>query len=374
MTNPILRRTPLHRLLVAWLLTAAVLSGCKNDQTEATKSAGSSKPALTVSLTTPETIDWPKRLAANGDIAAWQESVISAEISNYRLTQVLVNVADSVQKGQLLARISSDTVAAELAQTRAAVAEAEAALSEAKANAERALRLQESGFYSAQQGKQFLTGEQTAKARLDAARARAHTDELRLAQTHVLAPDDGVISARTATLGSLAQSGQELFRLIRGGRFEWRAEVTEANLGWIKPGGEATLTLPGGETIRGRVRAVAPTIDPKTRNGLVYVDLPPSKATRAGMFAQGEFGLGRAPALTLPATAVVSRDGFAYVFRLESADPQGLGKVAQVKVELDRRIGDRVEIVSGLAREARVVATGAGFLADGDTVQIVGNK
>jgi multidrug efflux pump subunit AcrA (membrane-fusion protein) len=92
------------------------------------------------------------------------------------------------------------------------------------------------------------------------------------------------------------------------------------------------------------------------------------------MFAQGEFGLGRAPALTLPTTAVVSRDGFAYVFRLESADPKGLGKVAQVKVELDRRIGDRVEIVSGLAREARVVATGAGFLADGDTVQIVGNK
>lgn len=374
--HPIKTHTPFKThipFVAALLIAAAVASGCNNDRDTGAKPAIAPKPALTVSLTTPNTIEWASTLAANGDIAAWQEAVIGAEISNYRLTQVLVNVGDLVKKGQVLARISSDTVAAELAQTRAAVAESEAALAEAKANAERARRLQTEGFYSAQMGNQYLTGEQTARARLDAARARAHADELRLAKTHVLAPDDGVISARIATAGSLAQSGQELFRLIRGGRLEWRAELAEADLGRLKPGDAATLTLPGGEAIRGRVRAVAPTVDPKTRNGLVYVDLP-AGAARAGMFARGEFQLGQSPALSLPQTAVVARDGFAYVFRLENADKADLGKVAQTKIEIGRRIGDRIEVVAGLTPGTRVVATGAGFLADGDTVRIVATK
>jgi len=357
-------------------LASAMLAGCNNEPAADAKPEDASKPALTVSLAVPETLDWPRRLPANGDIAAWQESVISAEISNYRLTEVLVNVSDRVKKGQVLARISSDTVAAELAQTRAAVAEAEAALVEAIANAERARQLQQSGFYSLQQGNQFLTGEQTARARLDAAKAKARADEIRLAQTRILAPDDGIISARTASQGALAQSGQELFRLIRGGRLEWRAEIPEADMGSIKPGGVAKLTLPGGTVLQGRVRALAATVDPKTRNGLVYVDLPAGPAdvegaARAGMFAQGEFDLGSAPALTLPQTAVVARDGFNYVFRLEATDKTGLGKVAQSKLTLARRIGDRVEVVAGLAPDAKVVATGAGFLADGDTVRVV---
>jgi len=175
-----------------------------------------------------------------------------------------------------------------------------------------------------------------------------------------------VISARSATVGSLTQSGQELFRLIRGGRLEWRAEVPSADLGKIKAGVVATLTAPGGETVKGTVRAVSPSVDPQTRNGLVYVDLPAMSAVRAGMFARGEFSLAQSPALTLPQAAVVLREGFAYIFRMDGAD-----RVAQAKVDLGRRVGERVEIVSGLAPDARVVATGAGFLADGDVVKVV---
>ena len=128
----------------------------------------------------------------------------------------------------------------------------------------------------------------------------------------------------------------------------------------------ATLTAPGGEVVKGAVRAVAPSVDPQTRSGLIYVDLPASGAVRAGMFARGEFQLAQSPALTLPQSALVLREGFAYVFRLE-----GEGRVAQTKVELGRRLGERVEIVSGLDAAARVVESGAGFLADGDAVKVV---
>jgi RND family efflux transporter MFP subunit len=328
--------------------------------------ASAARPALTVGLTTPQTLDWPQSLPANGNVVAWQEAVIGAEIANYRITEVRVQVGDVVKKGQALARIANDTVASELAEAKASVAELEASAAEAKANAERARELREKGFYSSQLNTQYQTAQHTAQARLAAGQARLQSVALKMDKTSVLAPDDGVISARNATVGSLTQSGQELFRLIRGGRLEWRAEVPSADLARVKPGAVALLTAPGGETVKGTVRAVAPSIDPQTRNGLVYVDLPASPVVRAGMFARGEFELGRAPALTLPQTAVVLREGFAYVFRLEGED-----RVAQNKVGLGRRTGDRVEVISGLQPGMRVVESGAGFLADGDAVKVV---
>jgi RND family efflux transporter MFP subunit len=294
-------------------------------------------------------------------------AVIGAEIGGHRLTEVLVNVGDKVKKGQALARISSDTIAAELAQSRAALAEAEATLAEAHANADRARQIQHTGAFSEQQIAQFLTAEQTARARVTAAKARVHADEVRLGQTRVLAPDDGVISARTATVGATPQPGQELFRLIRGGRLEWRAEVTATELPRIKPGMAASIIPPGAseQRIQGKVRMVAPTVDPQTRNAIVYVDLPAGTA-RAGMFARGEFELGQVTALTLPQSAVVMREGFSYVYRVGPDN-----KVVQTKVSTGRRLGERVEITGGLERDARVVASGGGFLADGDMVRIV---
>ena len=277
-----------------------------------------------------------------------------------------VNVGDVVKKGQVLARIASDTAASELAEAQASVAELDASAAEAKGNAERAKELKEKGFYSSQLNTQYQTAQNTAQARLAAARARQQAADLKMSKTAVLAPDDGVISARSATVGSLTQTGQELFRLIRGGRLEWRAEVPSADLGKVKAGVVAMLTAPGGETVKGTVRTVSPSVDPQTRNGLVYVDLPVTSAVRAGMFARGEFSLAQSPALTLPQSAVVLREGFGYVFRMEGED-----RVAQAKVVLGRRLGERIEILSGLEPTARVVATGAGFLADGDVVKVV---
>lgn len=358
-------------VLAVLAIGGAVVAAAQDGKAAAKSDAkGGARPALTVVLVTPQTQDWPMTLAANGNIVAWQEAVIGPEIGGNRLVEVLVNVGDTVRKGQLLARIASDTVAADLAQSKAALAETQAQAAEARANAERARQIEATGALSAQQISQYVTAEQTALARVDAARAKVQADELRLAQTRVAAPDDGVVSARTATVGSLAQPGQELFRLIRGGRLEWRAEVTAAELMRIRPGLAATLVTPGGQTVAGRVRTVAPTVDPQTRTALVYVDLPAGAAAaagaRAGMFARGSFELGRASALSLPQTAVIQREGFSYAFRVDEAS-----RVVQTKVEVGRRSGDRIEITAGLTPQTRVVASGVGFLADGDRVRVV---
>lgn len=326
------------------------------------------KPALTVTAVQPQVGTLPLQISANGNVAAWQEASIGSEAAGLRLLEVRANVGDVVKKGQVLATFASESVQADVAQARANLLEAQANVLDAKGNAERARTLQNTGALSAQQINQYLTTEQVALARAEAAKATLAVQQQRLKNTQVLAPDSGTISARSATVGAVLGSGTELFRMVRQGRLEWRAEVTAAELGRVRVGGSATVRAANGTPVQGKVRMVAPTVDVQTRAGLVYVDLPASDL-KAGMYAKGDFVLGSSNALTVPQTAVVVRDGFSFVYRI-NAD----SRVAQLKVQTGRQVGDRVEITSALPADARLVAIGGGFLADGDLVRVVENS
>ncbi len=327
------------------------------------------RPALTVTTAMPHFTKWPETFCANGNVAAWQESSIGSEIGGLRLAEVRVNVGDAVQRGEVLAVFDDVTVKADVAVAAATVTEAEAGLAEARANADRAREVKMPGVISAQQISEYLVAERKAAARLQSTRAQLNSRQTRLAQTAVTAPDDGVISSRSATLGAVTSTGQELFRLIRMDRLEWRAEVPSAELPFLRIGQKAAVTAPGDLKAEGRVRIVSPTVDAQTRMGLVYVDLPGGTALKAGMFAQGVFELGQKEAMAVPQSAVVHRDGFDYVYRLSDGS-----KVLQTKVTVGRRLDHRVEIVAGLDRKARVVTSGAAFLVDGDTVRVVDDE
>ena len=328
-----------------------------------------SRPTLTVTVAKPEATELTLTLAANGNVAAWQEASVGSESTGLRLAEVRVNVGDEVKKGQLLAVFSPETVRADIAQSRASLAEARATAADAAGNAARARTLQATGALSQQQINQYQTAEQTAKARVEAAEAVLAAQEVRGRNTQVLAPDDGVISSRTATVGSVVAAGTELFRLIRQGRLEWRAEVTSAELSRIAVGTTAFVVSASGAQVRGKVRSIAPTVDPQTRAALVYVDLPnvqQNTGIKAGMFARGDFELGRSSAPTVPQSSIVPRDGFNNVFVLQPDN-----RVAQLKVQTGRRVGERVEITSALPEGAQIVVQGAGFLNDGDLVRVV---
>ncbi len=327
---------------------------------------GVAKAALTVTAVQPQSIALGLQVNANGNIAPWQEAIIGAEVNGLKLTDVRVNVGDVVKKGQVLATFSSDTARAELLQVQAAVAEAQATLAEAAANAARALSLKDTGALSAQQIAQFTTAETTAQARVAAARANVTVVQVRLNNAQLTAPDNGVISARSATVGAVVSAGAELFRMIRQSRLEWRAEVTSTEVARIKPGTEASITAASGAVMQGKVRMVAPTVDAQTRNALVYVDVPQHPDVKAGMFAKGVFALGSSTAMALPQQALVLRDGFTYALRIDASN-----KVQQIKLQTGRRVGDAVEILQGAKMDERFVATGAAFLADGDTVKVV---
>lgn len=358
-----------------WVAIALVLIGlalllASRQDKAVDKDSHTPKPALTVTTALPVQTRLPITLAANGNIVAWQEAVIGSESNGLRLSEVRVNVGDSVRAGQVLASFAAESILADVAQANANLSEAQARAAEASANAARARTLESTGALSAQQINQYFTAEQTAKAQLAASRALLSAQQLRLKQTRLLAPDSGIISARTATVGAVVAGGTELFRMIRQGRLEWRAEVTASELGRVRTGTVARVTAANGTQLVGRVRMIGPTIDPQTRAALVYVDLPRAGGSaapvKAGMFAQGEFDLGASLALTVPQQAVILRDGFSYVFRLNADN-----RVSQIKIRTGRRLADRVEVIAGLSSQTLLVVSGAGFLNDGDLVKNV---
>jgi RND family efflux transporter MFP subunit len=355
---------------LAIILPIALVVILRSGKHEDKKEVAAAKPALTITTVQPSTMRLPIRLRANGNIAAWQEAIIGSESNGLQLTDVRANIGDVVKRGQVLAVFSQASTQADVAQARANLMEAEASAAEARNNAERARTLQNTGALSTQQINQYLTAEQTAAAKVEAARAMLAVQQVRFGQTRVLAPDNGVISSRSATVGAVVGAGTELFRLIRQGRLEWRAEVTGAELGRISVGTTALITAPNGTQVKGKVRMIAPTVDPQTRYALVYVDLQPAAKNmvpaRAGMFANGEFEMGTSDALTVPQQAVVIRDGFSYVFVLNRDN-----RVVQTRIQAGRRIGDHIEVLSGLASNAVLAGSGAGFLNDGDLVSVV---
>jgi len=360
-----MKRAVRYPFIAAMLFMFGAVVTLQTNFVNAKEEARAARAALTVNTVKPTQDKWPVTIPANGSLAAWQEAVIAAETGGLRITQLLADVGSVVHRGQKLAQLAQELVLADLEQQQARVTQAKAELAEARANADRARGVIGGNTLSEQQINQYIIGQDKAQANLAAAEAQLKNPQIRLEQTNIVAVDDGVISARSATLGSVVQVGTELFRMVRQNRIEWRAEVMADQVANVRSGQKARLQLSSGESMIGAVRIVAPTFDVNTRKTLVYVDLPTSKSAHPGMFASGEILVGAAATLTLPQAAVVLRDGFSYVFEIGDAQ-----HVIRRKVTTGRRVEDRVEIVDGLAEHAVVVATGGAFLNDGDTVRI----
>ena len=348
--------------LVGLALFSLFLTSCRPK----TSAAGEGKAALTVSLVSPISTTWPERFAVSGDVSAWQESVIGAEVGGLKLEEVLVNIGDTVRKGQVLARFSEETTRADLAQTEASVAEAEANLAFYRDQAERARRLSGTGTVSREQELQYDANEQTGAAKLASAKAQLMNQQLKLRYTQVLAPDDGLISSRTATVGAVLSTGAELFRLIRQSRLEWRAEVPAERLARMSPGLEVSLQPAGAPAVVGRIRQISPVVSSATRTGLVYVDLPEPGRLKAGMYVSGQITFGDTPALHVPESVIVYRDGYQYAMKVDTAR-----RIHQLKVTVGRRQGSQVEILSGVAPGDELVASGGSFLNENDRVLVV---
>jgi HlyD family secretion protein len=355
-------------LATATLVLSSQDSGkTKGDATAAISPAASAAQStgVTVSLVAPQAMNFARAIPATGTVAARDELIIGSDAAGVRLTEVLVEVGAVVQRGQLLARGDDALLRAELAQREASTRQAQAELLQAQDNLDRAERVKDSGVYSAEALQTRRHNAMAVQAKLELAQAQRRELEVRIAQTRVLAPSAGVVSKKMATVGQVVQPGSELFRMIKDGQLEWMAELPAHSMTQVQPGASVRVRLDGGEPIDATVRLVAPTLDAATRNGLVHVALPKGTAIKAGTHANGEILIQQVRGLALPEAAVLTRDGYPFVFVV------GADNTARMKrIETGTRLRGLVEVTSGLTASDPVVGIGAGFVKDGERVRI----
>jgi HlyD family secretion protein len=301
----------ISKLAITGLLLAAgalYLTGCgKSEKAPVVAQAATSRPALTVQTTSLQEARWERTLLANGSILPWQEAIISAQIQGLRISEVKVSIGDHVKRGDVLVTLDNFAHAKE-------------------------------------------------------------ADTERAAQGRIIAPDDGVISATNANVGSMLQSGTEIFRLIRQGRLEWHADLTADELMLIRKGMNVTVSVGEGRVIKGTVRAISPSVNTQTRYGYALVTLPDSSGIIAGAYAHGIFDIsgGKRSLQSLPQSAVMQRGSMTYVLVVGSDN-----HVHEREVTVGQRVDDRIQIKQGLKANEQVVETGGAFLTEGDVVRVV---
>jgi HlyD family secretion protein len=365
--------------------------------------ASQPRPSLTVTAQPVSSKSFPKTLSVSGSLAAWDELPIAAEASGLRIDNIYVDEGDRVRKGQVLATLNDRLLKAQVNQSeariskarsgirqqQAAIREAEALKIEADRNSKRYADLVRDGAISQQEAQSRQTSAATTQAKVDSARqnlaaaqsdlmaAQADLEEVKakMSQTKILAPDNGFISKRQAKLGSVssAASASALFTMVRDGRIELNAEVSELDLTGIRSGQAVSITSDADPSKRytGKVREIAPVVDAQTRIGLVRISLPPNPELRPGMFVRGTLSLGSAPALVVPETALLFKEGKPFVFVVKGEPRQNSTVQAIARpIQTGARNGGSVEVRSGLKAGEHIILSGAGYLKDGDTVRI----
>lgn len=349
-------------------------------------------PAVTVSKVT--TNDFVETAVVSGSLIPREEILVSPEIEGLRVLQLLADEGDRVKKGDILARLVSEQIDAQIAQNQAnlarsvaaiaqaesQIAQAEAQAKEAAAQLERAEPLKKSGYLSGATYDQRESAARTTAAQLVAARdgltaakadkaqveAQGRELQWRRSNTDVTAPQDGVISRRNARMGALASSiGEPMFRIIQRGEIELDAEIVETELKNVKVGQKAVVSVPQIGDFEGKVRLVSPEVDKTTRLGRVKIFLGSNPQLRIGSYARGLIETARSRGLGIPTSAVTFDQGTNFVQVVID------NKVKKQAVRLGLISGDLVEVKEGLNNSDLVVTRAGTFLRDGDTVRPV---
>ncbi len=327
------------------------------------------KTVLTVQTQTPILKDIQLPLSLSGPLTPWQESSIQAQLPALPITNVYVDVADVVKKGQLLATLDAQSIAIEKSQLQAQLSEATSALEIATQNAQRAKALEESPALSAVQREQMLHAQKSAQAKVQALHAQLKATEIKGSYTRITAPAAGVISERKATIGSLS-SGVELFRLIVDGTLLWQPSIPTASLPLLKKGMQLQIPLAHNQFITLPLQSIAPKVNPQTRQATLQVKISPKEhqdLLKPGMFVTGSLLLPKTQKMLIPKDALLLVDGIHTVFVVQN------GLAIQKSVTRGALIDNHILIEEGLAPTDQVITLGAAFLKNNDPVLVQGS-
>ncbi|MEN5362561.1 efflux RND transporter periplasmic adaptor subunit [Brevundimonas intermedia] len=350
--------------LGAMALSAFLLASCGGHGEEKTDETAAGGSRQTVSAATVVQTSLNRTVTASGTVSAWEEVPVAAETGGLTAVAVYVDEGSYVRQGQPLVQMNDVLLRAQLQQQQAQVQLAQANVSRDDAALDRAQQLKERGFLSQASLDTALANQRASNANLAAARATLAQTQTQLSQATIRAPVGGLIISRSVTKGQIIAAGTELFRMVRDGRLELDAQVPETELGLIRAGQSATVSSSEAGQTTGSVRIVTPEVNATTRLGLARISLAPGAQLRPGMFARADIAVGDQPATTVPTGAVLYRENKPGVFVVN-----GDSTVHFQPVTVLSRT-EAQTAVSGVAVGVRVAVDGAGFLNEGDRVNV----
>ncbi|WP_186032130.1 efflux RND transporter periplasmic adaptor subunit [Burkholderia gladioli] len=350
-----------------WLPAVLLAAGCgRNEAAGSPDEADAADPpaAVAVAVAHPVRALWPVDVPIQAEVRASREVSVPALLRDAPLTEVDVDVGDSVRAGQPLARLDARAIDNQLAQRRASVAEADANLEASRLTLKRSHDLAATGAISEQDILHYRTQVAIDTARVALANAQLDASRMQQADATIRAPIDGVVSVRTAMPGRVSAPGDELFRIVSRRDCELVASLDAARQSLLAVGADVTIDSEAGPLVA-RVRAIAPAAGADRFSVAVYLRMTGVCRWPPGTYVAARLRLGTSPAASIERGALFLRDGFEYVMTVGAQ-----GHLHRAKVVTGRTQGTRVEIVSGIADGERVVTSGAGALPEGMVVRV----
>lgn len=323
----------------------------------------------------------------SGDVVAGKSVRLFGQIPD-RLTSVLVDVGDSVQRGQVLARIRDEGVQASVDQIEANLRATQVTLANLRDEYTRSQRLFEAGAVSSQTLEGLRTRLEATEAQEEQFQAVLTAAQASFQNATISAPFDGVIAERYMEAGDLAGPGFPVFRIVNMDMVKVETDISQEWLGQVHLGMPTRVMVSSypGETFTGDVINIAPVLDPMTRMIRIEIGIENrDERLKAGMFAQIQLIVAATnDALVIPIDALL--DEFLYVanaslLQYGIAGGEGIPVEAEVYIpeggiaRLQKvRIGvigsETVQILEGLSEGNLVITTGRYQLTDGRSIRI----
>jgi len=342
------RLSPTPVVSLSTVVLAFVLAGC-GSKPENAKEHSSSLPTAPVRVQTVENKSRTMTEEVVGTVRAKLRATLEARLSG-RIEKLPVVLGEKVQKGQLIARLDAGEIAARLEQ-------AEAALEQAEREWKRVSALLEQQSVTRAEYDSAQSRQRLAKGAVVEARAM-------LGYVEIIAPFDGLVTRKWADVGDLAAPGKPLVDIEDPAALQMDADVPEAIASHIKQDARLRVRVDAvnGE-LEGVIREIAPAADAGSRTFRVKLDLPSTAGLMSGQFARLIVPIGERKSVRVPTASVVQRGQLDIVFAV--ADQHARLHL----VKTGQRVGDEIEILSGLDAGHTVVITGADQLTDGQPVE-----
>ena len=332
--------------------------------------------AIKLTVVSPKIAKFSPKLNLHGELVAKDDVAVGSALQGQQIAQVLAEVGENVQKGQILALLDGAGVKAKFDQQTAALEtakqnlnSAKAAFSEASSVLKRAKDLAAKKAISSQELEQANAKEASARANLNSAKAQISQIDAQIAEAKdqlgkasVIAPVSGVITAKKAQIGALT-SGEALFNIAKDGVIELSADADAAELAQIKVGMSAQAQIYGvKEAVNGKVRLVPVSVDTSSRLGKVKISLD-GGAKFIGSYAKAVIDLPEFSALALPAQAISFTEVGAFATLIKD------GKAQKQKIQTGLRANGLVQVIAGISEDDEVVLKAAALVNDGEAAQ-----